>query len=172
MASRSAEYHKKARLENPEHYREKDKKKYLIRAEQQKSLQKKNRVNDPQSYIFKQVKSRSKRLGLDFNLEKEDIVIPEVCPILLIPLVVGNSKICDNSPSLDRIDNTKGYVKGNVQVISFKANRCKSNLSLDEIRRMYEYTCRYKQKGGVQDLKKVIHYAELLISQLEKDNPQ
>jgi hypothetical protein len=35
-----------------------------------------------------------------------------------------------------------------------------------------KYTCRYKQKGGVQDLKKVIHYAELLISQLEKDNPE
>jgi Protein of unknwon function (DUF3310) len=35
-----------------------------------------------------------------------------------------------------------------------------------------KYACRYKQKGGVQDLKKVIHYAELLIAQLEKDNPQ
>jgi hypothetical protein len=35
-----------------------------------------------------------------------------------------------------------------------------------------KYTCRYKQKGGVQDLKKVIHYAELLISQLEKDDPK
>lgn len=33
-----------------------------------------------------------------------------------------------------------------------------------------KYTCRYRQKGGVQDLKKVIHYAEMLISHLEKDN--
>jgi Protein of unknwon function (DUF3310) len=32
-----------------------------------------------------------------------------------------------------------------------------------------KYTCRYKQKGGKEDLKKVIHYAELLIAQLEKD---
>ena len=32
-----------------------------------------------------------------------------------------------------------------------------------------KYTCRYRQKGGVEDLKKVIHYAELLIAQLEKD---
>lgn len=168
MASRSAEYHKKARLENPEHYRQKDKKRYLVRAEQQKLNQKKSRADDPRNYILKQVRSRSKRLGLEFNLEKDDIVIPEVCPILLIPIVVGNSKICDNSVSLDRIDNTKGYVKGNVQVISFKANRCKSNLTFDEIRRMYEYTCRYKQKGGVEDLKKVIHYAQLLIDKIEK----
>jgi hypothetical protein len=34
-----------------------------------------------------------------------------------------------------------------------------------------KYTCRYKQKGGVQDLKKVIHYAELLIAELEKEKP-
>ncbi len=33
-----------------------------------------------------------------------------------------------------------------------------------------KYTCRYKQKGGVEDLKKVIHYAELLIAQLEKED--
>lgn len=33
-----------------------------------------------------------------------------------------------------------------------------------------KYTCRYKQKGGVEDLNKVIHYARLLIEQIEKDN--
>lgn len=32
-----------------------------------------------------------------------------------------------------------------------------------------KYTCRYKQKGGIQDLKKVIHYAELLIKQMEEN---
>ena len=34
-----------------------------------------------------------------------------------------------------------------------------------------KYTCRYKQKGGVEDLKKVIHYAQLLIDNIEKDKP-
>lgn len=33
-----------------------------------------------------------------------------------------------------------------------------------------KYTCRYKQKGGVEDLKKVIHYAQLLIAQIEKED--
>lgn len=32
-----------------------------------------------------------------------------------------------------------------------------------------KYTCRYGQKGGVQDLKKVIHYAELLIRSIEAE---
>ena len=32
-----------------------------------------------------------------------------------------------------------------------------------------KYTCRYKQKGGVEDLNKVIHYARLLIEQIERE---
>jgi len=32
-----------------------------------------------------------------------------------------------------------------------------------------KYTCRYKQKGGVEDLNKVIHYARLLIENIEKE---
>ena len=32
-----------------------------------------------------------------------------------------------------------------------------------------KYTCRYKQKGGVDDLKKVVHYAQILINNIEKD---
>jgi hypothetical protein len=40
----------------------------------------------------------------------------------------------DSSPSLDRIDNSKGYVKGNVAVISFRANTLKNNATADELR--------------------------------------
>jgi hypothetical protein len=32
-----------------------------------------------------------------------------------------------------------------------------------------KYTCRYKQKGGIEDLKKVVHYAQILIDKIEKD---
>lgn len=35
-----------------------------------------------------------------------------------------------------------------------------------------KYTCRYKQKGGVEDLNKVIHYARLLIEQIEKEKKE
>ena len=31
-----------------------------------------------------------------------------------------------------------------------------------------KYTCRYRQKGGIQDLEKVIHYAELLIKAIKE----
>jgi hypothetical protein len=62
------------------------------------------------------------------------------CPVLGIELLYGGTgSIKDNSASIDRFDTTKGYIKGNVWIISHKANRMKSNATLDEIEKVYEY---------------------------------
>jgi hypothetical protein len=58
--------------------------------------------------------------------------VPIICPILGIPIIKDIKKEQKevpnpNSPSIDRIDNSKGYVKGNVRVISHKANTMKHN---------------------------------------------
>ena len=79
-------------------------------------------------------KQRAKEKGLEFNLDISDILIPTHCPYLGIELKVIGKQLTDNSPSLDRIDNTKGYIKGNVEIISQLANRCKSDLSIDQLR--------------------------------------
>lgn len=78
-------------------------------------------------------KMRSRRDGLPFNLVLADINIPEVCPLLGIPLLRGNKQKYDNAPSLDRIDCKFGYTKDNVWVISKRANMIKSNASLEEL---------------------------------------
>ena len=54
-------------------------------------------------------------------------------------MFVGEGKSTDNSPTLDRIDNTNGYIKGNVQWLSRKANQMKSNATLKEIGKLYNY---------------------------------
>ena len=59
--------------------------------------------------------------------------------MLGISLEQGNGRVHDASPALDRLDNAKGYVKGNVVVISYKANRMKSNATIDEIVRLGEW---------------------------------
>jgi hypothetical protein len=62
--------------------------------------------------------------------------IPQRCPILGIELVAGRSPFADNSASVDRIDNRKNYQKGNIAVISWKANAMKRDGTADEHRRI------------------------------------
>lgn len=84
--------------------------------------------------MYKNAKSRATRANILFNLEVSDIVVPPKCPILNIDFKHDNRKIPKfNSPSLDRIDNNKGYVKGNVQVISYRANTMKGDATPEEL---------------------------------------
>lgn len=85
--------------------------------------------------LWNAAKQRSKRMGLEFTIEKSDIVIPENCPVLGMRLnVEERGRMRPDSPSLDKIDPKKGYVPGNVWVISWRANRMKSDASLEELR--------------------------------------
>lgn len=73
---------------------------------------------------------RAKRFGLPFDLTEDDIEIPEVCPVLGVPLQRGH---LDYAPSLDRTIPERGYVRGNVIVVSALVNRIKSNATADQI---------------------------------------
>jgi hypothetical protein len=95
--------------------------------------------DDPSGTILSRCKERAKKKGIEVNLTKEDIIVPSVCPVLGIPLFLGDDIACDNSYSLDRIDNTKGYVKGNVRVISNRANNIKNVGNAEEHRKVAEY---------------------------------
>lgn len=90
---------------------------------------------NPSLKMFRRAKQRAKERGIDFDLDKSDVIIPEFCPILGIKLetFVGKSGGRPNSPALDRIDNSKGYVKGNVVVISHLANMMKSSATQEEL---------------------------------------
>jgi hypothetical protein len=83
--------------------------------------------------MLKRVAQRSKVEGIAFDLTIDDVHIPEICPAIGIPMKRGVGRQYDNSPSLDRIDPKKGYVKGNVAVISFLANRIKTNATADQV---------------------------------------
>ena len=64
---------------------------------------------------------------------------PDYCPILGIKLELNNKTTADNSPSFDKVLPERGYVKGNVQIISYKANRLKSNMSIEDFKKFIEY---------------------------------
>ena len=94
-------------------------------------LQKKSRQTNPARVMLTNAKYRAKKVGLAFDLDISDIYVPEVCPILKVPFVIGRRD--PYNPSLDRIDNSKGYVKGNIQVISYRANSMKNASTKDEL---------------------------------------
>jgi hypothetical protein len=96
------------------------------------------RMNHPERNLWSLAKRRAKIKGLEFSIEEKDIDIPILCPILGIPIVKVYTKgkstgPTPNSPSRDRIDNSKGYIKGNVKVISHKANSMKHSATKEEL---------------------------------------
>lgn len=82
--------------------------------------------------------------NLEYTLSVEDIVIPSVCPVLGIPLL--RSGRSQNSVSIDRINNSKGYTKNNIRLISRRANRLKADASIDEIKSLYLYMLEHSSK--------------------------
>lgn len=90
-------------------------------------------------------RARAKRAGMECSITMEDIIIPDVCPVLGIPLfsAAGGGKkpptLLGNSPSLDRIDNSKGYTPDNIRVISMRANDLKSDATLEELEAVVAY---------------------------------
>lgn len=84
-------------------------------------------------------KWRAKKDGVPFTITYADFDIPAACPVLGIAIKRGVGRVSDNSPSLDRIEPAKGYVPGNVEVISFRANTLKSNGTADEHRLVADY---------------------------------
>lgn len=89
--------------------------------------------------------ARRNRRGLEFAIAKEDIVIPDNCPIFNISFDRDRF-----SPSLDRIDNTKGYIPGNIRVISKLANTMKNSATLQELKTFCESNLRLLEEDIVQ----------------------
>lgn len=81
-------------------------------------------------YLLRMAKSRAKFFGLGFNIEAQDILIPKECPYMKVPFDFSYK---GTAPSLDRIDSNQGYIKGNIQVISWDANRLKSDMSVERL---------------------------------------
>ena len=109
------------------------------------------RIKNKEKYMWLSAKRRALLGGLDFNLEVSDVVIPGVCPVLGISIQRDNKKVNDNSPALDRVDNMKGYIKGNVAVISYRANRLKGDASVSDLKALLKYARVHQETAGIID---------------------
>lgn len=97
------------------------------------------RRSHPLYNCFMSAQSRARKRGLEFTLKFEDLHAPEYCPVLGIKLQHSVGGHSDGSPSLDRVDNTKGYTPENVRIISRRANCLKNDATLEELEAIVRY---------------------------------
>ncbi|HDR9087196.1 TPA: hypothetical protein QDB10_003109 [Burkholderia vietnamiensis] len=83
--------------------------------------------------LFLEARSRAKERGLEFSIGFDDIPeMGQICPLLGHPFPPPEERRTPYSPSLDRIDSTKGYVKGNVWIVGYRANLIKNDGTPEE----------------------------------------
>ena len=84
--------------------------------------------------MLTRAKNRALEKNIPFDLSLSDIIFTDTCPLLDVPLNWNGGPRDKNTPSLDRIIPERGYVKGNIQIISNLANMMKSYATFDELR--------------------------------------
>lgn len=108
------------------------------------------REEKPWIGMYGSAQARAKARGIPFRITTGDIreVYRDVCPVLGIPLKRNKRGSANSdSPTLDRIDSTRGYEIGNIQVLSNKANRMKSDATPEELLQFADWIIRTYGKG-------------------------
>ncbi|NTJ67527.1 hypothetical protein G6M50_06085 [Agrobacterium rhizogenes] len=99
-------------------------------------------ASDPWSKRAASIFQRCKRTGLEFGFASSaelaiylKNIAPLRCPVFGFELITSDQKGGFNprSPSVDRIDSSKGYTRDNIQIISMKANTMKTDATLDDL---------------------------------------
>ena len=126
--------------------RDKCKKCSAERAAKERQRRKNDWKHKPTLAMFNNSKQRAKVAGIEHTISIDDIVIPDMCPVLGVKLDVGDRKRKGNAPSIDRIDNTKGYTKENIMIVSNRANILKNDATIDELIMIGKFYQNLKEK--------------------------
>ena len=87
-----------------------------------KSGRARRRQADPFGFALQQLRRNAKKRGFEFSITKADLLpLPTVCPVFGTPLIYSGEG-GPNAASIDRSDSAKGFVRGNVVVMSNRAN--------------------------------------------------
>ncbi len=119
------------RIKHPTAAKDRARRGYLTRDHEKRSYWIKSH---PNVRLLAAAKARARERGLPCTLTLDDITIPDVCPVLGLPLYFAAHYVKQSSPSIDRIVPELGYTPENCRVISHRANSLKSNATLEEMR--------------------------------------
>lgn len=103
---------------------------------------------NPARRLFSSAKKRAKANRLAFDIEITDVEVPEFCPVFGVRLETKNGKRGSNHITLDKVIPSLGYVKGNVRVISCRANMLKSSATLLESQQIVSYIETHLKRGA------------------------
>lgn len=149
------EHHKEVRAKYVLDYPERVKKSTLNwhknHPDRVKASRIKYRTKHLEELMFRAARLRASKKNILFSISINDIIIPEFCPILNIPLQQNTLRVKSNSPSLDRIIPEMGYTPENIQVISYKANTMKNNASYQEMIALGKWAEQQLNKGKNND---------------------
>lgn len=106
------------------------------------------RFKNKEKVLLAGAKKRAIKENLEFNLSITDIVLPETCPVFGIPMQMHTGKPGPDSFSIDRIDPNRGYTKDNIQIICLRANKIKSDATLEELETIVMYLKKLKNEGS------------------------
>jgi hypothetical protein len=86
------------------------------------------------------MRAKLKDIPFDLTTDYVESITPDTCPVFGTPFsFIGGKCMTESSASIDRIDTRFGYVRGNVAVISFKANAIKNRYSSHDIRKVADW---------------------------------
>ena len=109
------------------------------KTEKRKIVKTRHKEANREKYMWWAARQRATENDIPFSITCQDIIIPEYCPMLGVKLKSGTNGDRENSPSLDRIIPSLGYVKGNIMVISTRANVIKNNATTEELGKIYHF---------------------------------
>lgn len=142
-----AQRKKDARAKNPEHFAAVQREYRSVRRELVNEQHRELMHRDPRRELLRNSKQSARKRGLPYDLTIDDVPIPEFCPALGLRLIKGKGVRTDSSPSIDRIIPSKGYVKGNVLVVSWKANRIKNDATVSELMAVAKFYTAFTKVG-------------------------
>lgn len=90
-------------------------------------------------FLARNSRKRAKRENVEHSISWQDIEVPDHCPITGLELAQNIGVHRDNSYTLDRVDPSQGYVKGNVRVLSWRANKAKADLTVEQLEKLLKY---------------------------------
>lgn len=125
----------------------------------------KDQYDRKRGYMIRNLKYSAKRRNIEFDLDFSQIELPVFCPILNIKLeYFGNSQLL-NRATVDRIDNGKGYIPGNIMIMSRMANAMKNEASFDQLdlfsKNIKLITNYYKNQGALGSITDIFPNIEL-----------